>query len=55
MNEPKRKVGRPKAEPKKVYRIRQTLPDAKVIDANGGDIFIKRVISEAIESIKGTK
>ena len=57
----KRKVGRPKAEPSKVIRIRLPIPLHDKAVKRGGDIWAKRTLieilesGEAIESIKGAK
>ena len=49
MTEVKRKPGRPKAPPTEVVRIRLPLPiHAKVMDM-GGDKWVKRLITEAVE------
>lgn len=49
MIEVKRKAGRPKAPPTEVMRIRLPLQvHAKVMD-KGGDKWVKRLITEAVE------
>ena len=49
MTETKRKAGRPKAEPTEVIRIRLPLPVHDKAIERGGDKWVKRLISEAIE------
>jgi hypothetical protein len=46
---PPRKAGRPKSPPTEVLRIRLPLPlHAKLIE-RGGDVWVKRIIAQAIE------
>lgn len=56
MTTPKRTVGRPKADPSAVIRIRLPLPTHAAIMSLGGDRFVKRVLNEAVDlAIEQTK
>ena len=49
MIEPKRKPGRPKSPPNEVIRIRLPLPIYDKVMDKGGDKWVKRIITEAVE------
>ena len=47
----KRPVGRPKAEPTEVIRMRLPIAVHTKVIEQGGDVWVKRLINEAIEKI----
>lgn len=47
-------AGRPPAPPSAVMRIRLPLPVYEKVKALGGDIWVKRIINEAIDKVAKT-
>lgn len=46
-------AGRKEAPPSKIIRLRFQLPDFERIKALGGDTWLKAVINEALDKLKG--